>query len=76
MKTNTSSTGPTERHLMSPVERIVKDKQLLSMENTPEPIRDGMFSILTRPRRFQERDLTQNSDSIEIDHSTLDQDFQ
>ena len=76
MKENTSSIGRTEKLLMSQEERILKANVLLFTTNIMVPIRDGMSSILTKPIRFQERDLMKNLDSIEIDHSTLDQDFQ
>jgi hypothetical protein len=76
MKVNTSSTGTMEKLLMSQEERMLKDKQLSSGTNIMVLTRDGKSSMLTRPIRFQERDLMRNSDSTEIDHSISDPDFQ
>ena len=76
MNQNTSSIGATARYLMSQVERMLKDKQLSSGTSITETTRDGMLSILTRPKRFQERDLMTSSDYTEIDHSISDPDFQ
>ena len=76
MKLNTSSTGLTENALMSQVERMLKDKQLSFGTDIMELTRDGKSSILTRPKRYQDQDLMKSSDSIEIDHSISDPDFQ
>ena len=76
MKVNTLSTGTMEKLLMSQVERMLKDKQLSSGTNIMVLTRDGKSSMLTRPIRFQERDLMMTSDSTEIDHSISDPDFQ
>jgi len=76
MNLNTSSTGLTANALMSQVEKILKDKQLSSGTDITEPIRDGKSSILTKPKRYQERDLMKTSVSTETDHSISDQDFQ
>jgi hypothetical protein len=70
MKDNSSSTGKTTRYLMSQEERMLKDNLLSSGVDMEELIRDGKSSILIKPRRFQDQDLIQNSDSTEIDHST------
>jgi len=76
MKENTSSTGRTERLLMSQEERILKDKQFGHGRSMVEPTRDGKFFILTKHQRFQRKDSTKNSDSTSTDHSISDQDFQ
>jgi len=76
MKVNTLSTGTMEKLLMSQVERMLKDKLLSSGTNIMVLTRDGKSSMLTRPIRFQERDLMMTSDSTEIDHSISDPDFQ
>ena len=76
MNQNTSSIGATARYLMFQVERMLKDKQLSSGTSTMETTRNGKSSILTKPQRFQERDLMKNLDSTEIDHSISDPDSQ
>jgi hypothetical protein len=74
MKEITSSTGKTTRSLMSQAERMKKVKLLSFGASTVELTRDGKSSISTKPRRFQLKDSTKNSDSTSTDHSTLSQD--
>ena len=61
---------------MSQEERMLKDKQLLSMVNMVESTNNGKYSILTKRVRKKPLDLMMNSVSTETDHSTLFQDFQ
>jgi hypothetical protein len=46
------------------VEKILKDKLLLSGEDTTEPTKDGELSMLTKLPRFKVRDTARNMDSI------------
>jgi hypothetical protein len=55
---------------------MLKVKQLLSTANMVESTNNGKYSILTKRVRKKPLDLMMNSDSTEIDHSTLFQDFQ
>jgi hypothetical protein len=59
---------------MSSKERILKDKSVLCIKSIMDLIRDGKLSTLTKLPRRDPRDLTVNTDSTSIDHSTLDQD--
>ena len=56
--------------------RILKDKESVPGTETMELIRDGTLSIRIAIRRKDLRDMIKNSDSISIDFSTSDQDFQ
>jgi len=56
-------------------EKILKVKQSFFGVSMVEPTRDGRFYILTNKRKLLTRDLTRNSDSMSIDHSTLCPDF-
>jgi hypothetical protein len=49
---------------------------LVSITTTEVPTKDGQLSTLTKLLRLRLKDLIQNSDSTETDHSTLDPDFQ
>jgi len=73
---NNSSTGQMARPLMSMVERMKKVEKLLSGTSTKELTRDGEFCMLIRLRKFNQRDFMKISDSILVDHSTLDPDSQ
>jgi hypothetical protein len=72
----TSSTSITRRLLMSMVEKILKDKRLLSGRDTTELTRDGLLSILTKQRKKLVRDMIENTDSTSTEHSSSDQDSQ
>jgi hypothetical protein len=61
---------------MSFKERILKDKSVLCIKSIMDLIRDGKLSTLTKLPRRDPRDLTVNTDSTSIDHSTSDQDSQ
>jgi hypothetical protein len=69
-------TSTTRRLLMSIKRRILKDKRLLFTEDTMAGIRDGELSILTNQPRRELLVWTMNMDSISIDHSSSDPDFQ
>jgi hypothetical protein len=56
--------------------KMLRDRISRFTEDITEQIRDGRYSILTRRQRLKPRDSMKNSDSISIDHSTLDQDSQ
>jgi hypothetical protein len=60
----TSEIFKTRRFLMFLVEKILKDKLLLSGEDTTEPTKDGELSMLTKLPRFKVRDTARNMDSI------------
>jgi hypothetical protein len=72
----TSSTFRTKRFLMYPVEKIKKDKRLLSGTDITELTRDGQLSMLIRQRRLLLRDTINNSVSTWADHSISDQECQ
>jgi hypothetical protein len=55
---------------------MLKDNKLLPGRNTTEPTRDGELSMLIQQRKKEQVDMIKNMDSISIDHSTSDQDFQ
>jgi len=76
MKVNTSSIFRTEKLLMSVEEKMLKVKLFLPGVNTMEPTRNGKFSISTQREKLTQLDSMRNSVSTEIDHSTLDLDFQ
>jgi hypothetical protein len=73
---NTSSIQTTRRHLMFSKERILKDKKSLSGRDIMVLTKDGELSTLINLSRKELLDLTKNSDSISIEHSTSDQDSQ
>jgi hypothetical protein len=72
----TSSTSTTRRLLMFTKTRILKDKRLLYGRDTTAGTRDGELSILTKQPRREHLEWTVNMDSISIDHSSSDPDFQ
>jgi hypothetical protein len=76
LKRVNSLTGPTTRFLMSPNPRMKKVKQLELLETLVRTTRNGEFLILTKQLQSKLKVLTKNLDSILIDHSTSDQDFQ
>jgi hypothetical protein len=61
---------------MSIKTRILKDKRLSSGRDITAGTRDGESSMLTNLPRKEPRDMIVNTDSISIEHSTSDQDFQ
>jgi hypothetical protein len=73
---NTSLTSRTIRQLMSIKEKILKDNKSLLGRNIMDLTRDGELSMLTNIPRLEQVDMTENMDSISIEHSTSDQDFQ
>jgi hypothetical protein len=75
VSTSAISKRPTDASMYSKV-KMLKDRISKYMEDITEPIRDGRYSILTRRQRLKPRDSMKNSDSILIDHSTLDLNFQ
>jgi hypothetical protein len=56
--------------------RILKVKRLLYGRDTTAGIRDGELSILTNQPRRELLEWMDNMDSISIDHSSSDPDFQ
>jgi hypothetical protein len=69
MMVHSSPIGKTRRYLMFQVERMLKDKLLLSTRNMVQPTRDGRLSILTLIRDHRPRDLTNSSACTATDHS-------
>jgi hypothetical protein len=55
---------------------MLKDKDYKPGTETMVLIKDGTLSIRIAQRRKDLRDMIKNSDSISIDFSTSDQDFQ
>jgi len=76
MRATNSSIQPTTRHFQLLEPRMMRDKQLLSMETKRELTKSGKSSMLTRLKRLGLRVSTRNSDSTSTDHSTLDQECQ
>jgi hypothetical protein len=75
---NTSSMSETTRQLKFTKTRMLKDNKLLSVQRPMDGTKDGELSILIirTTERKELQDLTENMDSISIDSSTSDQDFQ
>jgi hypothetical protein len=78
MKQTTSATlmPEEENALKFNTERILKAKPYKSFQEMINHNKDGTLSMLMKPRKSQLRVLIKIGDSISIDHSTLDQDFQ
>jgi hypothetical protein len=64
-----SLTGQIIRFLMSPNQKMKKDKLLVLLETLVNPTKSGLFSILIRQEKLRQRDLTKSLDSISTDHS-------
>jgi hypothetical protein len=75
VSTSATFKRPTDASMYSKV-KMLKARMSKYMEDTTVPTKDGRYSILTRRQRLKPRDSMKNSDSISIDHSTLDQDCQ
>jgi hypothetical protein len=56
--------------------KMLKDNKLLSGTDTMVLTKDGELSILTKHPKKDLLDMTENTDSISIEHSTSDQDSQ
>jgi hypothetical protein len=76
IKENNSSTSKTTRFLTLKVVRMKKDTQLEFGPTMEETTKSGLLFTLIRLKRLRRRDSTRTLASIEIDHSTSDQDFQ
>jgi hypothetical protein len=56
--------------------KMLKDNKLLSGTDTMVLTKDGELSTLTKHPKKDHLDMTENTDSISIEHSTSDQDSQ
>jgi hypothetical protein len=56
--------------------KMLRDRRSKFIIDIMELTKDGRFYILTRRQRDKQRDSIKNLDSISIDHSILDLDFQ
>ena len=72
----TLPTSETRRYSMLQIEKMLKDKDCKPGTETMVLIKDGTLSIRIAQRRKDLRDMIKNSDSISIDFSISDQDFQ
>jgi hypothetical protein len=75
MRTTNSSTGTTTKPLTLKMVRTKKETQFkcgATMEAKPK---SGTLFILIKQRDLKLRDLTKNSDSMSIDHSTSSPNF-
>jgi hypothetical protein len=70
------STSPITRFLMSQDLRMKKVAQLVFKTTMEEETRNGKFYTLIKLIKLEQRVSTKISDSISIDHSILDLDFQ
>ena len=75
IKENTSSMLQTREHLKFSKTRMLKDKNVLSIQEPTAGTRDGELSILIKLARKELRVMIENTDSTSIDSSTSDQDF-
>jgi hypothetical protein len=75
IKENTLSMVQTRELLKFSKTRMLKDKNVLSIQEPTAGTRDGELSILINLSRKELRDMTVSMDSISIDSSTSDQDF-
>jgi hypothetical protein len=75
IKENTLSMVQTRELLKFSKTRMLKDKNVLSIQEPTAGTRDGELSILIKLPRRKLRAMIENTDSISIDSSTSDQEF-
>jgi hypothetical protein len=76
MKVNSSQISRTIKFLMSLEEKMRNTDKLLFTRGMVARTRDGRSYILMKLKQTKKKELARLLDSISIDHSTSDQDFQ
>jgi hypothetical protein len=76
MKDDSSETFRTTRSSMLKETEIQKEMMFLSGRDMEVQTKDGALPMLIEPEKKELRDLTETTDSILVESSTSDQDFQ